>query len=125
MLINSSLVMSRSTVRFRSLAPISGWNYQELTFLNVLPQNLFSGTFSPGAPAFSEFLMKNSKLTMRENYLRAARRRNPQWIQLDSGLSAGFRKTRGENSVSLRESSDIPREYFMAMVEVVKEYGHP
>ena len=117
--------MSRSTVRFRSLAPISGWNYQELTFLNVLPQNLFSGTFSPGAPAFSEFLMKNSKLTMRENYLRAARRRNPQWIQLDSGLSAGFRKTRGENSVSLRESSDIPREYFMAMVEVVKEYGHP
>ncbi|MFA6292764.1 MAG: uroporphyrinogen decarboxylase family protein [Victivallales bacterium] len=46
--------------------------------------------------------MKNSKLSMRENYLRAARRQNPEWVPFDSGLSAGFRKTfykyAGENA---------------------------
>lgn len=37
--------------------------------------------------------MSTNTLTMRENYLRAARRQNPAWIPFDAGLSAGFRKT--------------------------------
>ena len=37
--------------------------------------------------------MNNSNLTMRQNYLLAARRRNPKWIPFDAGLGAGFMKT--------------------------------
>ena len=44
----------------------------------------------------------SSKLTMRKNYLRTARRTNPEWVPFDSGFSMGFMKTfrlhAGENA---------------------------
>ena len=37
--------------------------------------------------------MAEKPLTFRENYLRAVRRKNPQWVPFDSGMSPGFLKT--------------------------------